>query len=433
MNEQRPNPDPTGEPREVSREVSRDAVSRDALSRESGPILSEDALLDWVDGRVSSDDAAALAGVSGRRGLAARVSQMQANKRALSALPLERAPADLGERVVQALEREALLALSDGQPAGSLPISTYREQARGRRRNSAPAWRMPLAMAAGLALILGGVSYMAYNVLRTGETGRGDLAINDIDEASPPLVPDVPGPVGTAFTDAMRAESADGPAPVAMAANDVGPNARGSAEAMVAGADAAKMMAPVEAAAIDDARALELARERRLAVRVRGASTRSLALLAQNNGRVWLLEPGMDDGTKVALDTERAERYDRIMAIATRSTEGSEVAVSAEDRTRMALRSLSVAPLSFQPPASFVPPPTPAIGYTADLPDGTSSLLSLKATLGARLGGSVSYVELEDALPIDPAAAAMRTLWWTEPTSAWSPRVRVPVYIEPLQ
>ncbi len=430
MSESRPNPDSNSE--RLAREAqAREALARESLSRESGPILSEDALLDWVDGRVSAADAAAMAGASGRRGLATRVSQMQANKRALNALPLERAPADLGERVVQALEREALLALSDGQPTGELPISTYQAPARGRRRTTS-TWRAPLAMAATLALILGGVSYMAYTVLRPQNSGAiGPLATND---APPPDVPGATGPVGTALANAVNGDNAE---PMRLAANDSSAApASGSAaerdEAMIAGSGSAKALAPAEPATIDDARAVELARERRLAVQVRGASTRSLALLAQNSGRVWSLEPGMDEGTKLALDASRQERYDRLVALATRSVGG--VAVSAEDRTRMALRSLaSVAPLSFQPPASFVMAPAPAIAYTADLPDGASSLLSLKATLSARLGGVVSYVELDEALAIDPAAAAMRTLWWTEPTSAWSPRVRVPVYIEPLQ
>lgn len=425
MSEQRPNPDPNGAARDVARE---------GLLRESGPILSEEAILDWVDGRVSSSDAEVLAGASGRRGLASRVTQMQANKRALSGLGFERAPADLAERVVQALEREALLALSDGPASGAIPISTYEAPARGRRPNGAPAWRLPLAMAAGVALILGGVSFLAYNVLKPTHGGaHGPMARNDARVAMPPDVPTSSGPVGTALAEAMGTKQGE---PLALAANDetsVGADLPGAvAEALIAGEQAGRSMAGLAPARIDDARALELARERRLAVQVRGASTRSLALLAQNSGRVWTLEPGMDDGVKVAMDTRRQARYDAIAAIGTQG--GADVAISSEDRTRLALRSLAgVAPLSLQPPTSFVLVPPAAITYTADLPDGTSSLLSLKATLAARLGGSVGYVELDAPLPIDPASAAMRTLWWTEPTSAWSPRVRVPVYIEPLQ
>lgn len=427
MSQQRPNPDPNGEPRDLNRE----GLLREGLSRESGPILSEEALLDWVDGRVSSSDAELLAGASGRRGLASRVAQMQANKRALSALPLERAPADLGERVVQALEREALLALSDGQPSGAIPISTYQSPQRGRRRKSAPAWRVPMAMAAGLALILGGVSFMAYNVLRPeNQGGIGPMAQNDSSDPLPPEVPDMPGPVGDALANVMKGDAGDA---VAMAASDGDPSQARGAETMIAGAHAAQAMVQVAPEPIDDARALELARERRLAIQVRGASTRSLSLLAQNSGRVWTLEQGMDEGVKLALDIRRQARYDAVASIG-RHADGSVVAMSADDRTQLALLSLAgVAPLSIQPPASFVIVPVPAITYTADLPEGTSSLLSLKAALGARLGGRVSYVELDEPQPIDPTTAAMRTLWWTEPTSAWSPRVRVPVYIEPLQ
>lgn len=445
MSEFRPNPDPDATPPNAAGNADGrnvDARSAESLWRESGPILSEDALLDWVDGRVSAADAAALAGASGRRGLATRVTQMQANKRALAGLPLERAPADLAERVVQALEREALLALSDGQSTGSLPISMYQEPVRGRRRNAGPSWRFPLAMAAGLALILGGVSFMAYNVLGPkGSSTVGPLATNDASEPvgvlSTPEVAESTRPVGEAFAQAMRAPGDDSTAMVADSGTvgtfgvSNGDDAGG--DTPVAGTESGRNAAQAKATTIDDARALELARERRLAVRVRGASTRSLALLAQNNGRVWTLEPGMDEGTKLALDTERQGRYDAMIGLA-KSGDGFGLAVSTEDRTRLALRSLGgVAPISIQPPAAVMMTPAPSIAYTADLPDGASSLLSLKATLAARLGGSVSYVELDAPQPVDPVAAAMRTLWWTEPSSAWSPRVRVPVYIEPLQ
>lgn len=422
MSDQRPNPEPSND-------------GRDALSRDSsfGMILSEEALLDWVDGRVSSADAAAMADASGRRGLAARVTQMQANKRVLNALPLEKAPGDLAERVVQALEREALLALADGQPSGSIPISTYQDHARGRRRTQS-AWRVPAAMAAGLALILGGVSYMAYTVFKPAPSHTlGPLAQGDPRASVPHVAPDAPdstGTVGAALTEAMNASQGEQPTTMAAAA---GPDTTPSAHAAIAGIDASAAPLPASSPTIDDARALELARERRLAVRVRGASTRSLPLLAQNSGRVWSLEPGMDEGVKVALDTQRQDRYDRMLALA-RGGHDDAMLASAEDRSRFALRSLAgVAPLAIQPPSSIIMVPAPSLAYTAELPDGTPSLLSLKATLAARLGGSVSYVELDQALPTDPAAAAMRTLWWTEPPSAWSPRVRVPVYIEPLQ
>jgi hypothetical protein len=45
--------------------------------------LSEEQILDWVEGRVDGEAVSRLAAASGRAGLSERVVQMQANRRAL--------------------------------------------------------------------------------------------------------------------------------------------------------------------------------------------------------------------------------------------------------------------------------------------------------------------------------------------------------------
>lgn len=515
-------------------------------SGQSGMILSEEELLEWVEGRLSPTAAASMAAVSGRRGLSARVSQMQANRRVMASLPMEIAPADLTERVIQALERETLLALSGDVPseATSIPISTYQDSRssrngrRGGRRSSSQAgvsrsasWQAPLAIAAGLALLISGVSYFGYITLRDknadarfGNTGVGPIAIGSTNEGSlngdqsMPLadvsrrtsdakntgnlgIPPIPSPlnegsrtgttssVGEAFANAMRDARSPGSSPNDGSNNEpndtsgmlIDPATAGTALATAAakakfdrsprvagasrtneGSDITPIAGNQETASkvapITDSRALELARERRLALRARGATTKAtsaitLAQLELNTGRVWSLSPGLDQAVKVELDAPRVEAHAQRVRAANEfalQSESARAVALASARTRLAMMSVgSVAPMAIQPPTPvlaplFEPlimpdfygdltPPPQSIGYLAELPEGAAALLSLKATLTTRLAASVEYVELAEPMAEDASASASRTLWWTEPTSAWTKRVSVPVVIEPAR
>jgi hypothetical protein len=492
----------------------RDAGEGADLAGPSGVILSEEELLDWVDGKVSAQAGEALAAASGRRGLASRVSQMQANRRVLQSLPVEAAPADLAERVVQALEREALLALTTASAASDapIPISTYVSPRQ--RTARAPAWQPPAAIAAGLLLLIGGVSYGTYLALRSSEPERL-LAMGDgtdgtraagenassagASRSGTPSVPGDPtvmagGGVGAALDRAGAIDRAVGaggdPTSTAVASGHsseqgtgdsayggnpgapTGPMiARGAGAAepggmAVSGLRAedgapkigldsdvppmpmAASAAPASAAGlglavadpedIDAERALVLAREGRLAVRVRSASTRGLALLEEPAGRVWTLSPGMDDGVRESLEAQRRRAYAGVLALAAGEGAGPAMASSDVDRDRARLAMLmfgSIGPMAMQPPTALVVAPPPSLAYTADLPDGTPALLSLRASLATRLGARVDFVEVETPLaPLGSSAsdAAARTLWWTQPTPFWTARVRVPVLIEPV-
>lgn len=483
----------------------RDAGEGADLAGPSGVILSEEELLDWVDGKVSAQAGEALAAASGRRGLASRVSQMQANRRVLQSLPIEAAPADLAERVVQALEREALLALSTASAASDapIPISTYVSPRQ--RTARAPAWQPPAAIAAGLLLLIGGVSYGTYLAMRPTEperllamgdgtdgpngpggpnaAGGGAMAAGS-SRSGMPLVPGDPtvmdgGGVGAALDRAGAIDRAGGdPTSTTVASGHeqgtgdaghagspgapTGPLvARGVGEPggeggmpeigldtdvppMVLAESAAPASAPglglavAEPEEIDAERALVLAREGRLAVRVRSASTRGLALLEEPVGRVWTLSPGMDEGVRESLEAQRRRAYAGVLALAAGDDAGPAMASADVDRDRARLAMLmfgSIGPMAMQPPTALVVAPPPSLAYTADLPDGTPALMSLRASLATRLGARVDFVEVETPLaPLGSSAsdAAARTLWWTQPTPFWTARVRVPVLIEPV-
>jgi hypothetical protein len=139
--------------------------------------VGEEQLLDWIDGRLPASEMARLEASSGRQGLGDRVRQMQANRRAMRSMPLEKAPPELMGRVLQALERELVLGWQDGtqsQDGGTIaqelePIS-FEEH-----RGTTPPWLPRLAMAAGVALLLAGGTYWA--MLLTAPTATpGTLA-----------------------------------------------------------------------------------------------------------------------------------------------------------------------------------------------------------------------------------------------------------------
>ena len=136
--------------------------SRDGARSDARPV-GEEQLLDWIDGRLPASEMARLEASSGRQGLGDRVRQMQANRRAMRSMPLEKAPPELMGRVLQALERELVLGWQDGaqpQDGGTIaqelePIS-FEEH-----RGTTPPWLPRLAMAAGVALLLAGGTYWA--------------------------------------------------------------------------------------------------------------------------------------------------------------------------------------------------------------------------------------------------------------------------------
>src|SRR3954471_24505542 len=115
------------------------------------PPLNEAEMLEWIEGRLSKIEESSRA-TKVRAGVSDRVRQMQANRRALQSLGTERAPAELMDRVMAALERETLLGIANGQEVSDhLPISItphIKEQKRRRSDRLAPA----LALAAGVVL-----------------------------------------------------------------------------------------------------------------------------------------------------------------------------------------------------------------------------------------------------------------------------------------
>ncbi len=134
------------------------------------PPLDESAMLGWIEGRLSKIEESKLA-MQARPGTTERIQQMQANRRALQSVRDERAPAELMDRVLAALERDALVGLSNGQDLSDHPPISI---APALKEKQAPSWTTrhapALALAAGIALLLTGVAYWGSLLFKSGKT-----------------------------------------------------------------------------------------------------------------------------------------------------------------------------------------------------------------------------------------------------------------------
>lgn len=397
------NPRPDGSPRPDSRP------------------LGEDQVLDWIEGRLSEAEAARLASASGRAGLETRVRQMQANRRVLMSLGEEVAPRQLADRVVAALERDALLGLSRGasEPTTPIQIADHLDVSSagpGRWSRAVPA----LALAAGLALLVVGGAYWSTllfggaNKHGTGASPVGPLANAETETRA--ITPEAPAV-------AMTKSAPAAPAP------EVRPDEHEAVRttATLASAD---NVSPVPAPSIDPATAATLAREGRLVIRVASGQPQRLTQMeAMGNGRglrTWRVYK--DVPAKVAT----------AVLAAVSAEPGSPALVGpvmASDHPA-AIASL-LAPM-VGPRAAFniSPPRVTRHGaeitgsYLLELPADALSLASVAATIGDTLKGEVRLEALPESISPDLATEADGMLWWNQPPAQWTPRAAVPLVIE---
>ncbi|CAG1010043.1 hypothetical protein PHYC_03787 [Phycisphaerales bacterium] len=374
-------------------------MTQDRPNPPAGKPLDEGQLLDWIDGRLSPAEQAALEASSGRAGLRARVAQMQANAKALRSLGEERAPTELKGRVLAGLEREMLIGLERSAPVSeSLPISFTDHVAAGgwsrRWTRSAPA----LALAAGLALLVGGGLYWSV-LLFKGSPNRPNSDSNRLAIADNPNEPATTSI--SESTAALAAKSAEPSIDVSIpmiAATEVRPG--------------------IEHASMTSERVLALAGERRLALRVRAGDTKALRQIeaagAGKSGKPWRLSKTLPPEVTAALATP-AE--DRALAMA-----------YASDPSAL------IAPLlgpnaAFSLPAANDPLRHVKGAYVLDVPADAGSIDDVRSMLAERLHGEAELTELPEPVML-VAAAPEAVLWWTQPPTHWTPRVAVPVIVE---
>jgi len=370
-------------------------VQRSDTNPPTGKPLDEGQLLDWIDGRLSEQDQARLEAASGRPGLRQRVAQMQANARTLRALSVERAPLDLKDRVLAALERDSLVADAEREhPPESLPISLADNVSI--RRSARLSRLVPtLALAAGLALLVGGGMYWASLLFRhSAPTTRSGGPMAGRTESPKPEAPPVqPSPAASADVS------------VASAPTDAALEATALASVESVGPPAPLRMD----------QAVPLAEAGRLAIRVIGADAAKVRQIENSRrDQDWRLTRTTSAEVALALLplTARPER------------EGEPILASSPEQAARLIAPLVGAREAFSPAAvSHVQG-----AFVLDAVASQSSIEAFAVAVAQRLGADIELAELHT--PVHPDPTTESTLWWTQSPAQWTPRVHVPVIIE---
>lgn len=406
-----------------------DPASNSSPNGLPGPV-SEEQMVDWIDNRLSAAEVEALVLASGRSDIRQRVQQLQRNKQLLAALPTEAAPPDLHDRVLAALERDALLGVSpeqwaqvedSAQPVASLPIDRFEAQrqipSQGRNWwSAAPS----LAMAASILLLVGG-GVLLYPTIRAAmqsaprATPGGTLA-----EAQPDSTPDQQSSSqANPGANPVVASNAGGTTDVPLSTSTT--NASTLAAVTSAQSDASLAAA---AQPIDSARALQLAQEGRLIVR----------MLAKDAGALPRIE-----ATATNPQSRLPWRLTRDVPAAVVAAMMPKAPGEPEFASAQGLRNRTESMLSaFAGPAAAFAMPSPQTlaqskvrgTYVLDVQHSTLSFAQALDMLSKGLGASVQFEESPQPLPLQRQQRSQDVLWWTQPSSQWTDRVAVPIIVQ---
>lgn len=188
-----------------------------------------------------------------------------------------------------------------------------------------------------------------------------------------------------------------------------------------------KTVIAANTAEISQERALELAREGRLLIRVRTSSVdQAVARMHDGSDRklaevVTNVELAPEDSSKLAsvVESMRSEARSPL------DEDRVDAPVVASDRSGDA----HVQPLSGGP-AGRAEHRGPRIAVTRlDVRVTGQAFQALRDSLGGK-GGKVELVELPEAVSAKPAFDPDDALWWMQAPSTWTPRVAVPVVFE---
>ncbi len=399
-----------------------DQPGRDAL-------LSEESLLALLEGELSETrQREVLAALNQRPELFARVRGMARDRALLTDLCDVEAPPEVIEAVNATLERAALFdapdSFSDLPPA---PIAMPRPRS-GRNLS-----RM-LAMAAGVALLAGAAGFWALTRpgnTRTAAPAIGPLAVNKTDSivAPPPERAATPPEAGEATRTAPLALATPNDEPAGANSLKTGgtptePVAPAAVDAPRTAAPASEPVTVLASAPITNERAVELACQGRLAVRVRsrsiGETIDSMDAIASRAGdRSWRLcranEPRQDAAQAGVAqlarnDTARAAREKQEGAVASATPGFGDVRVSESRQDRKA-----------------VGEPHPYFASVALTPE---ALGSLRNAIESSTDARVVFEEIEG--PVQPASTIDESepLWWEDSPTRWVPWTDVFVVVE---
>lgn len=422
------------------------------------PALEAD-LLAWIEGEPlpAARDAAVARYLNAHPKYAERLLRMKGDREALRALADEPAPAGLVQGALEALEpvleRQMLLDLAQGEPVGGGPPVSIVRPPRQSLWETFTADRLGrrLAMAAALLLLVGGVTYFAADQLGDGagrpsfEDESGPIALQQPPEDEAPSIlfdasparevaaaPEWAMMKSEPASDAGRVEE---PAPTTLAATGRGASAGAAdlaeakpAEVLVAAPEAPE---PVE---IGPERALELAREGRLAIRVlSGNPERAVTRLENRASRrsaaaPWRLGGEVDETIIAALANPGPSTALVRADLPPEDLRPTFAGMDLPPEVRMLLPGSETTSLAFELP---VPAHAVPHGRMVEVRLDERTLESVRKEAARVAGGRAVYEELPTALPPEtPPVSPASVFWWTQPPSAWGGWGRVPVIIE---
>ncbi len=399
----------------------------------------ESELLGLVEGSLSPErERAVLTRWQGRPDILRMIEGMVGDRAGLTSVADAVPPRGLLNGVEAYLEREALLSgdeagsqFSTGVEQGTL-VSDRPPQVRvvPRRGGASLIFGRYGALAAVLAVAIGGAAY----IMMPARTNTSTPLFAQRDAASSPFSDSSSGRISPAapVDNMFRKESAghreaDGELAVAPSAKSSAPEAPGPANRGDAVPNATVAAAPAE---ISAERALELAREGRLMVRVVAGSAQRAMQKAQTAlrdrdsaaGLVGSVDASPQDAARIASAAESLRPLHRLGADSIER--GRPEALAASDKPPPA-RSVQASESVLD--QRSVPRRTVA---SVDVRLSAEAIESLRNVLTTRGAGTVEFIELPEAIPAAPEFDAEQALWWTQPPSAWTPRVRVPVVFE---
>lgn len=372
--------------------------------------LTDDMVIAWVEGEADAATQSQVdAALSGNAALARWLRGLRDDRLALRALGDVAAPRGLVDAALRRREMALLARLADGEPViGQLPVSrvgVVRKPLLMSRQ-----WR-GLAMAAGFALAIGAAAYLAsmISLPRFGgpsTTNPGPVATND-GEATSDRIALNDGAVGVT----------DGATEAVVSDDNETRLARSSAESGVAEA----------APALAIERAVALAGERRLAVRIICEDPLRFDDRVRDLARAGRLHDGWVVGGRAPMALA-----DALTAVLPRS---ADVASRYESPLAMlfASRSGPVTP-RFEAPVGIVSLPEPSLRtavYLAETRLDDRAFVALLSELGDGRGVTVEMQVLD--VPWNGRhipATVDSILWWTGDPSNWTPWTTVPIVVE---
>lgn len=391
----------------------------------TGPV-PEDALVDWIDGTLSAGEIEKLAQASGRSDIRPRMQQLQRNKALLASLPMEAAPADLHDRVLAALERDALIGVSaeqwaavedSSQPVATLPLDRLRSSTNKNRNwwQAAPT----MAMAASILLLLGG-GLLLYPTIRGAlkpapvlPIGGGLSANNAGNQA-----------LGTSSGAGSEASVPVGTQASTQASTPTSASPSSDANALAS--------ATTFAGPIDMTRALELAREGKLIVRVLAKDTGDVARSKLARVEATASNPQSRLGWRLTRDVPPS-----VVAMMMPRPAGEPVMASASLRDRTAELLSSIA----GPGAMLNVPSSQALAqqqaqskvrgtYVLDVPQNSLGFGQALDMLSKGLGGTVVFEQSTEPMQLHREVRPQDVLWWQQPSNQWTDRVAVPLIVQ---